>query len=294
LKVLKKRYFSFIALTIILSMLILATGCGVRINGHDYELFKATEEDSDDIWSAVGSESGKNQNISENRDEAEQFVLPTGNGNVEIKKSTGSQIGIKADKKVRGSSSKNKNTVIENMNIVLERDGNVVKVVVKTKDGNDFWDWRKENYASITATVNYEISLPDGINAVEVSIGVGNIDVKDISAKLTLNTGAGNIDMRNVTAIEDNLLDTGAGNIEFEGTIDNISSFEASTGAGNVELKVPEATKMSLEADTGIGNLSGYFIEDNHDKFHFEDDINGGGPDVKLDTGVGNVEVDKN
>jgi hypothetical protein len=95
--------------------------------------------------------------------------------------------------------------------------------------------------------------------------------------------------------LEDSSLNTGAGNIDFSGNADKISSFDASTGIGNIKFEVPEGTKMSLDADTGIGVLSGEFINTTNDeKFHFEGDINGGGPGVKLNTGAGNVKADKN
>jgi hypothetical protein len=50
---------------------------------------------------------------------------------------------------------------------------------------------------------------------------------------------------------------------------------------------------MFLEAHTGFGLLSGSFIKKNDNiKLSFEGDINGGGPKVKLNSGVGNVSVD--
>lgn len=298
----KSRYFSFIALTMVLAMLILATGCGVRINGKDYELFKASEnEEKDNIFSGIvsgigiGSESSDGQELLEEKQDGEQFVVSNNAGNIKFKKSSTSQIEIKADKKVRGASSESKKSILDNMNVKLERSGKVIKVVLKTKDGNDFWEWQKDNFKAFQVTINFDISLPEGVNVIEASTGAGNIDVNDVVSKLLLNTGAGNIDVEGVAAIGDTSLQTGAGNIDFDGNVNDISSFDISTGVGNVKFEVPENTKMSLEADTGVGVLSGSFIktEDNN-KFHFVGDVNGGGPSVKLNTGVGNVKADEN
>lgn len=291
----KRRYFSFIALTLVSVMLVLTAGCGVRINGKEYELFNASHKENNNFFNGFGSESSNTQSISDGKQEGEQLVVSDNAGNIQIKKSTNSQIEINADKKVRGSSEDNKKIIMDNMNMKLERDGKVIKVVFKTKDGKDFWDWQKENYKSYQITINFRISVPEGIKVIEANTGAGNIDIDDISAKLSLDTGAGNIDINDVAALEDNHLSTGAGNIDFNGNIENISSFEASTGAGNVRFEVPEETKMSIEADTGIGNLSGSFIKtDNHKKSHYVEDVNGGGPNVKLSTGVGNIKADKN
>lgn len=290
----KRRYFTFIALSLILVMLVLSAGCGVRINGKEYELFSVSEKDKESIIVDM-DETQDDQQISEEKQDGEQLEISNDSGNVTIEKSEGTQIKIKVDKKVRGSSKDKKNTILENMNVKLERDGKVIKVVVKTDDGKDFWDWQQDNYRGIQTTINYDISLPEGINVIEVNTGAGNIDVNDVSAKLSLETGAGNIDVQDVVALEDNSINTGAGNIDFNGNIDKISSFDASTGVGNVKFKVPEGTKMSLNADTGVGVLSGEFIKTRtEDKFHFSGDINGGGPEVNLNTGVGNVKADDN
>jgi len=308
----KKRCYSFIALSLIL-VLILSTGCGVRINGKDYELFTVSHKDKDNIFNIVGSESSSNQEISDEKKDGEQISVSYDAGNIDIKKSGTTQIEIKAEKKVRGASDEEKKNILDNMNIELERDGKVISIVIKTKDGNDFWAWRKKNFKVFQVSINFEISLPDGINVIEVSTGAGNVGINDVSSKLlvstgagnidingtssslSLNTGAGNIDIQNVVALEENLLHTGVGNIDFEGDFNKISSFDASTGAGNVAIEVPENTKMSLKADTGVGTLSGSFIKLNDDsKFHFVGDINGGGPTVKLNTGVGIIKADAN
>lgn len=290
----KKRYYSFVALTITFAMLILTTGCGVRINGNDYELFKVSDEDKHELSFGIGSESSNTQQISEDKQDGEQFFVDSNAGNIEIKKSDSTQVEIKADKKVRGSSDDDKQTILDNMNIALERDGKIIKVVIKTKDGKDFWDWQKDKFRTYQININYYISLPQGINLINADTGAGNIDIKDAAAKLTLDTGAGNIVVKDVTALQDSTLSTGAGNIDFEGDVDDISSFDASTGAGNIDFQVPGDTEMSLEADTGIGVLSGDFIDSDEDnKFHFSGDINGGGPSVTLDTGVGNISVGK-
>jgi len=275
-------------------MLVLSVGCGVKINGKEYELFSVNQKDKGDFFSGFGSESSNTQEILEDKQNGVQLVVSNNAGNISIEKSETSQVEIKADKKVRGSSKDGKKDILDNMNVELERNDKTVKVVIKTKDGNDFWDWQKDNYKSYQITINYNISLPEGINVIEANTGAGNIDVNDVSAKLVLDTGTGNIDIQNVAALQDNLLSTGVGNIKFNGNVDNINSFSASSGAGNVKLEVPEASKMSLEANTGIGVLSGSFIKTNdNEKFSFVGDINGGGPSIKLSTGVGNVKADK-
>lgn len=307
----KRRYVSFTAVAIMFA-LILTTGCGVRINGKDYELFRAGDKDKINIFSGIGSESSSSQEFSEDVQDNEKFSLTSKAGNIKIQKSKDSKILVKADKKVRGASEKDKKTLLDNMNVSLERDDKVIKIVVKTKEGKDFYDWRNSQFKTYQVTINYEISVPESIKFINADTGAGNIDINDVSAALVLDTGAGNIDIddasaafdvdtgagnidiKNCSAFGDNKLSTGAGNIDFRGNIEDSDSFNVSTGAGNIKFEVPEDSKMSLDADTGVGLLSGSFIKsDEKNKLHFKGEINGGGTSVKLDTGFGNINVDK-
>ncbi len=292
----KKRYFSIIALSMISVMLIVSSGCGVRINGKEYELYKSSQSDrkNNSILSGIGSESTYTQNISQDKVEGEELKVETSAGNIDIKQAGGSQIVIKADKKVRGTSAENKKIILENMIVSLEQNGKEVLVAVKTKDGENFWDWQRDNYKTYQITINYDIKVPESIRGVELSTGAGNIDLKDMVAEFDISTGAGNIDIDNSEARGNCKLSTGAGNVDFKGKVNDISGFDASTGMGNVDFRVPEDTKMSLDASTGVGVLEGSFVDTRpDDKFHFKGDINGGGPSVKLSSGVGNVNVDE-
>lgn len=290
----RRKHLSIISITLLFAMLVLTTGCGIRINGKEYELFSVDEKEKPGVLSAIGSEASDEFTTSVNREDAEKLMLSVNAGNIDFESSDNSEIKIEADKKVRGASQNDKNTVLENMNIVLERDGKNLKIVVKTKDKKDFWDWLRDNYNIFQVTIDYKISLPKGISAIDVNTGAGNINVLDLSTEISINTGAGNIVIQKVTALGSNKISTGAGNINFIGSIDDIKSLKVSTGAGNINFNAPKDSRMSLEAHTGIGILSGSFINKNdNNKFSFEGDINGGGPKVKLSSGVGNVSVDK-
>lgn len=310
----KKRYFGCIALSLIFVMLIFTVSCGVRINGREYEIYKSSQSDkkNNSIIGSIGTESANHQEIERDKTDTQELKVGISAGNIDIRKTGGSKIIVNADKKVRGVSSENKKTILENMIVSLEQNGQIVDVAVRTKDGENFWDWQKENYRTYQVTINFTIKVPDNVKVLNLSTGAGNIEVEGMAEKLKASTGAGNIDLRDIKAEFDvstgagNIdidnssakggckLNTGAGNIDFEGNVNDLSEIEASTGMGNVDFQIPEETKMSLDASTGVGILEGSFIRTNSkDKFHFTGDINGGGPSVKLSTGVGNVRIDK-
>ncbi len=310
----KKKYFSFIALILVFVMFLIAAGCGVRINGKEYEFYKSnqSEKKNGGIFSGIGQETSESQEYTQDKAEGEELKVKTNAGNVDITKNNGSGIIVNADKKVRGTSEEAKKTILENMIVSLEKSGDRLEVVVKTKDGKDFWDWQKENYRTYQITINYDIEVPEGVKSLNISTGAGNVNVESLAEKVKISTGAGNITINEMTALFDlstgagNIdisgssakgdckLSTGAGNVNFEGNIDSVDEFDASTGMGNLDFTVPGETKMSLEASTGVGALSGSFVRTNEDsKFRYKGDINGGGPSVKLSTGVGNVAVDE-
>ncbi|PYG88755.1 hypothetical protein LY28_01110 [Ruminiclostridium sufflavum DSM 19573] len=290
----KRKYLSGISITLIFAMLLLVSGCGVRINGKEYEFFSASEKDEASVLDGIAEEASDGFTSSVDRQDAGKVAVSASSGNIKIKRSDTSQLKIEANKRVKGASRKDKDAVLKNMDITVERNGKTIEIVVKTKNRSDFWDWLKDNYKAFQVSIDFEILLPDGINTIEVDTGAGNIDINDISAELLISSGAGNIDIRNVNASGQSELEVGAGNISFDGNVNDIKSFEASSGAGNIDFKVPGSTRMSLEANTGVGILSGAFIKENSDdKFSFDEDINGGGPKVELSSGVGNVSADK-
>ncbi|HEX2927505.1 MAG TPA: hypothetical protein VHP38_14815 [Ruminiclostridium sp.] len=295
----KKRYFSCTALVLTFCMLLLAAGCGVRINGKDYTIFNAPEKDKNNniiegIAGGLGSETISSSRVVEEAGDGETLSIENNAGNIKIIGSDNTKIIIDVHKKVRGISSKDRQNIFDNMNVSLERDGKNLKVVVKTKDGKEFWQWQKQEVHLLSGSIDFDLTIPKSIKEINSETGAGNININGVTSKITAETGAGNIDVNNVSATGSSSLETGTGNVEFNGKFDNITSFKATTGVGNVEFSVSEDTKMNLDAETGIGHLSGYFVKsENGNKTHFTGGINGGGPEVKLNTGVGNVKADE-
>lgn len=295
-----KKFFSSIAIISVVSMLILTAGCGVRINGKDYTIFKANQEVGNkggDVASEETSGSGTvegNNKITEKVGTGEVLTISNSAGNITVKKSDDTNLVVEVQKKIRGVSSQKIKDAFRSANLRLERDGKSLNVVLETKDGENFWDWNKHELSLLKCSVNYVVSVPEGLKEINAETGAGNIDIKDVSVMITANTGAGNIDLDNVSATGETTLETGTGNVDFDGNIEKVTKFNASTGVGNVRFKVPENTKMSLNAETGLGHLSGFFVDsDKKVNNSFNGDINGGGPEVELSTGVGNTEVEK-
>jgi DUF4097 and DUF4098 domain-containing protein YvlB len=84
---------------------------------------------------------------------------------------------------------------------------------------------------------------------------------------------------------------TGSGTIKAEGTPS--SPWRLQTGSGSIELSTGNAP-MNLDATTGSGSISTKTAtsQTSMDKHHLHAQLNGGGPEVRVQTGSGSIRVD--
>jgi hypothetical protein len=133
------------------------------------------------------------------------------------------------------------------------------------------------------------------VGPVDVSSGAGNIDIRDTSGHVWVQSGAGTVKLAGIRGrIEAR---TGAGNIEaiIEGQLAGDSSFN--TGAGNVIVYLSEYVEADVEGRASLGNAKTDFALRTRGKFmskSFSGRLNGGGPELSLSSGVGNVSLRRN
>ncbi len=286
----KKIFKRLVILSIIVTMIGSLSGCGVSIMGKEYTFFETPKRTESSIFDGVGSENSGEQQISaENNISSISSEIPA--GNITISKSETGKIEIRADIKVKGKNEDIKNEILNNSMVKLETNGDRAKLELQTKDGNDFWKWHKSNYSGYLITINYDIEIPERMEF-DLSTGAGNLSISDIEVALTASTGAGNISMSNTKLTDEIEISTGAGNVNIDGEFKDLDNIRIDNGAGNISLSLPAATSMELSVDTGVGNVGGSIIKDSGMKNHSKQDVNGGGPRVELNSGVGNISVD--
>jgi hypothetical protein len=109
---------------------------------------------------------------------------------------------------------------------------------------------------------------------VEVNTGAGNVDLKDVMGFVRANTGAGNITARISSQPE--------------------SDSRLESGAGNVTVFLSDRVGVYVDAVASMGSASSDYplkIEGKWMKKSFEGEVNGGGPDLFMRAGVGNVTL---
>jgi beta-lactamase regulating signal transducer with metallopeptidase domain len=102
-------------------------------------------------------------------------------------------------------------------------------------------------------------------------------------------TGSGTIDLKGVHGSL--IAQTGSGRIKAEGTPS--SPWKLQTGSGNIELATGNAP-ITLDASAGSGSISAQatMMQTSADKHHMHVQLNGGGPEVRVQTGSGDIRID--
>lgn len=131
----------------------------------------------------------------------------------------------------------------------------------------------------------------------KIQTGSGNIAIDGSGqGDAKAQTGSGTIDLKGVHGSL--VAQTGSGTIKAAGTPS--SPWKLQTGSGSIELSTGYAP-MDLDATTGSGSLfripkpastSAATMQSVADKHHLHVQLNGGGPEVRVQTGSGDIRVD--
>jgi len=124
----------------------------------------------------------------------------------------------------------------------------------------------------------------------KVQTGSGNIAVENSGGgDAKVQTGSGKIDVKGMHGAL--IAQTGSGEIRAEGTPS--SPWKLQAGSGNIDLTTGSAA-LTLDASTGSGNIKSdrpMTAETTDDKHHIKAQINGGGPEVRVESGSGEIRV---
>jgi DUF4097 and DUF4098 domain-containing protein YvlB len=123
-----------------------------------------------------------------------------------------------------------------------------------------------------------------------VNTGSGDIVAEQTgSGEVTARTGSGNIELKNLHGALH--AGTGSGDLKISGI--PAGEWRLTTGSGNIELWTGSAG-FNLDAHTGSGSVHSdheMTIQGDFDHHHIAGRVNGGGPDVHIQTGSGDVRI---
>jgi beta-lactamase regulating signal transducer with metallopeptidase domain len=237
--------------------------------------------------------------------------VSTGSGNITFTRGPANQIHIRGIVKVNRDGDPAQAQQIA-ANPPIEQQGNTIRI-----------GGHQENLHNIS--ISYEIEAPadSALNAAtgsgnitdtgvgqdaKLTTGSGNVTATGIEGGFKIQTGSGNIAIDG-TGQGDAKAQTGSGNIDLKGVHGSLlaqtgsggiraagtpsSPWRLSTGSGTIELSTANAP-IDLDATVGSGSISTHAatMQTAADKHHMHVQLNGGGPEVRVETGSGSIRVD--
>jgi beta-lactamase regulating signal transducer with metallopeptidase domain len=243
-------------------------------------------------------------------------------GNVHLTRGTANQIHIHGHVRSQDANEADAVRAIA-ANPPIVQDGNVIRIG-RDHQGHDNQgddDESRTNHISI----DYEIEAPAD-TVLDAASGSGNIVDQGVGQGAKLETGSGNIEATgleggfktetgsgNIAIDEagdgDAKAETGSGNIDVKGVHGALkaetgsgdikaagtpsSPWKLETGSGSVEFS-PGNAPLNLDASTGSGSISSdrpVAIQVSSDGHKMSGQLNGGGPDVHIETGSGDIRI---
>ena len=254
------------------------------------------------------------------------LYLDMDRGNIEVETTSANRVLIELERVATAEDRDLAERILEQHEYGFDKQGNDIYIRSRYDDERGMMKWRKRSKLKIHVLVR----VPERYS-VDFSNGAGNVDIIDLDGRIEGRTGAGNISIDNVRGRID--ISSGAGNIEVAGDLEsaevntgagNINLYglrgavEANTGAGNVYAEITRQPERDSELHSGAGNVT---VELDDDvsvyvdataalgsaecdfplkvskkwlKKSFSGKINGGGPELKMYAGVGNVTLRRN
>ncbi len=250
-------------------------------------------------------------------------------GDIEVETHGRDEVLITLERDVDRASDSEKKEIYARQEIIFDKDGNdvIVEIRFDEDDVDRAWKRWKRDY---DLEVDLTITIPERYN-VEFRTGAGNVIIAEAEGDISGRTGAGNIEIEGVFGTLD--ISSGAGNITIDGAEGDVyvqsgaggveledvqGRIEARTGAGNITAVITGPLAGDSSFDTGAGNVTVYLADDVEadvegraslgnaksdfdlrvrGKFmskSFSGRINGGGPEITLSSGVGNVSLRRN
>lgn len=176
------------------------------------------------------------------------LVVSDSAGNVTIQSGSGAHVTVQVTKHAWAASTAVARRGLSTVAVNLAQSGNAISVTAQFPT-NVF------DSGMARRTVDLLITAPPQVN-VDVNLGAGNLQARQLSGAIKLVSGAGNLTLSGDTFAQTSLLNTGAGNITGDCAIASGANVRMQIGAGNATLTMPADTPAHLVASTGVGNMT--------------------------------------
>jgi hypothetical protein len=221
----------------------------------------------------------------------ELFLLSNVNGRITIHSSNEPVVRIHAEKRVEGRDSDAARRAMSEMTIEAKSADGGVRVVThepRSLDGG-FWSFLLGDH--VNTSVTYDVVLPRTMD-LDISNVNGLIAASDVSGRLRLETTNGRIDLARCSGTVDASTTNGGIRAELlQVTAGRDLNFE--TTNGRIIVIVPQSLAANIDAGTTNGSITTDLpvTTKNFDSNSLRGAVNGGGPNLRLRTTNGGIEI---
>lgn len=239
-----------------------------------------------------------------------QLSVSTGSGNIQLTRGSDNQVHVVGHVKAGWGGSEEEVRQIA-AHPPIEQTGNIVRIGEQHNNLHNIsisYEIEAPANASLNASSGSGDLTDDGVGeSANLRTGSGNIHATGLGGGFTATTGSGSIYAEqagegNVKAYTGSggielrnlhgglIARTGSGSIRLGGT--PASPWRVQTGSGGVEFW-PGNAGLNLNASTGSGDVQCDHSLDGQsgNRHHLTGSLNGGGPEVRISTGSGDIRV---
>lgn len=228
------------------------------------------------------------------------------NGTITIETWDRAQVEVRADKIVKSPSEEEANKTLDQLKVIVDAKPNRVRVEAKFPHShNGLFSWLSGRGAETKVefkvripreadlridNVNGGITLQGGKGDLRLTTVNGNVSASNTEGTLTLESTNGGVQAHRTRGtleastvngrVEAELTDLGSGKTSLEST------------NGGITLRLPASTRANLSASTTNGRVNcDLDVAGTKKRTKVEGTLNGGGPDIEIDTVNGSVDI---
>ncbi|KAI7243742.1 hypothetical protein KC345_g12164 [Hortaea werneckii] len=151
----------------------------------------------------------------------------------------------------------------------------------------DLWDWAQKEYGDSDFSINYEIELPATVNKYEINNKVGSIQLRGLQGTFDILSNVGSIILQDTVFSGKSTVQSNTGSIELGiSGLNSGSRLKVKSDIGKITADLADSLQCTIEAKSELGHIAGALSGE-------QQDYNGGGPLISLNTQIGAISVNK-
>lgn len=181
---------------------------------------------------------------------------------------------VTTTKAVKATSQSDANKQFRGINVQVEPSGTDPSTLAVSATISD----NSTIFSNHDDSVSIVIALPQSVNSSGSPVvlnggtpignitSVGNVTINGLNGVLNVKNDIGNITVQNATLSPGSMLETGTGNVTFNGSVNtaagsssNQSIYTLQSEAGNLNVTLPATINVTLDAYTNSGNITSEF-----------------------------------